>query len=135
MAEKPTDQDLLWRSIVWVLFLYGQLPQEKKEKRPIRGYRTADGKRISFIIKLIKRRYAAAFGGKIEPDFKTIKESILSDSTEKHQWSIETRNFYSSVVSTYFKWSQEGISKEKQQKLDFILRYANMILFPNGERE
>ncbi len=128
MPATATNQTLLWRCILWVQYEHSQKTVEQQAQRPQRCYQPDDGKRISGLIKKIKQAY---YSQKMEPgslvNFDRCKKEILNTQALDTAWDVSTRNFYSSVISTYFSWSYHGIPQTITVQLEALASFAEYV--------
>ncbi len=127
--SKQVRPTLLWEAIVWVQYQYAHLSLPEKKERPQRPYQTDDGKTLSPVIGVVRAAYYAekVTHGK-KADFEVCKKTTMDKLQEKHDWSDATRNFYSSVVSTYIPWDagrkQSVATKRILSLLSPLLQYV-----------
>lgn len=140
MAQKPIDPKLLWEVITWVPYRYSGKPKEERRARPIRGYRYGDGAMASTLVKTIRmarhfqlKAYHA--GKRDKPDFESMKKLVVNSLQMEHRWDDVTRNYLSSVASTYITWDNGGKSTLTKKQLERLARFARMFYDPNGELE
>lgn len=109
------EQRLLWAAIVSVSLQYHLSTADEKEKRPQQGYEPHDGKRIGNLIKEIRRQYDCdrLDRGKT-PNFQAIKAKVLQQEMNAGL-SLEKRNFYSSVIASFFSWRHHGTPHKRDE--------------------
>lgn len=135
MSRKAINQELLWKSIFWVLYQYANKTATEQLERPIRGYQPDDGKVASMVIRTIRKDYFIKMGlwksGLAEkPDFEHLKDVVVTSLMNERGWSMDTRNYFSSVAATYITWDAQGIAADHQLRLTEIVSYANMFFRP-----
>ena len=120
------NAELLWQSIAWVEWRYTEdSPNCSRQQRP---YQANDGKILAKLIKKIRANYHAEKNllGK-EANFKNCKEKVLQAKQKEQSWSEATRNFYSSVVSTYIMWNYQGIPEAEKNLIYQIAAYKSYV--------
>ena len=138
MAQKRINLELLLQVLFWVPHKYSDKPQEVKDARPIRGYLEGDGAMASTLIKTIRKARRCQIkawkeGRRSEPDFETLKKLVVNSLQWQHGWSRETRNYLSSVASTYITWDYHGQSEENRRVVADITESALRQHDPNGK--
>ena len=116
------EQRLLWAAIVWVTLKYHSDPPEAKTKRPQHPYQTGDGIKIGGLIKTIRRIYGADQHNGHSANFQVIKSRVLEQEC-KAGLSLEKRNFYSSVIATFFSWLNHGTPASRAQLVNLIASF------------
>ncbi len=135
MARK-INPTLLFESLCWVLYQYAKQSAEAQRARPLRLYVDGDGAAAATCIRFVRHAYrsqmrAFELGKRAKPDFEVTKALVMESLKLQHGWDEETRNFYSSIVSTYMTWERLGKSAVNQHKLAVVVTYGKMFLQPN----
>ena len=117
----PVCPILLKQVVTWVEWTFAQSPDEKKRTRPQRAHKPKDSEVLSDLIKEVRRLYWQKKQDREPCSFTSCKE----DTLQKGFWDNATRNFYSSVISTYISWNRNGIPREAQEKLPSLVAFAD----------
>ena len=122
MTRKKVTKRLLAMAIAWTLYQYEQKSGEQKRARPLRGYHTHDIDVAKEIIEAIRADYAQAMhwfgrGQGSRPNFQVMKGQTVDSFAENQGWNTPTRNYFSSVVSTYIGWDSKGIAEKHQKEV------------------
>lgn len=127
MSKKVINRTLLWQAIVWAQYKHAHLPASEQIVRPQRPYLPGDGKALSPLISAVRAAYytdRCTHGKKAQ--FEACKKTVMDTCQTKYGWSNDTRNFYSSVVSTYITWdagTQSVATKRVLALLTPVLSY------------
>ena len=62
------------------------------------------------------------------PNFETLKDKILKDEEGNYRWDLETRNFYSSVLGTFFSLPKNLKPDEPYLSLKELRVFAQLFL-------
>lgn len=133
---KYVDRVLMLRSLLWVLKQYQEKSTEEQDERPIRGWREGDEETLASTLAKLRATWAdeleAYQEGRLsnKPDFHSIKETFLYKEMKEQSWSLETRNLYSSILSTYITFERR-LTKERADELRELEAQFNMFLYPN----
>lgn len=124
----------------WVPYRYSGRPKKEREERPIRGYQNGDGAKASTLINAVRMGWHHQLkdfhsGKREHPDFESMKEFVVNSLQKEHNWDMETRNYLSSIASTYINWDSRGQSEMSEEQLAQLARYALMFYDPNGKLE
>lgn len=120
----PRDAELLWAAVVSVSIKHAQAPDTKRKELPQARYSPEDASVLWALVADVRNEHhiqklqERSGGGKAR--FEVAKSMVLTQYAKHYSWSIERRNFYSSVISTYFSWSHHGIPEEAQRLIDAV---------------
>lgn len=128
------EQRLLWAAIVSVSLKYHSETDATKAKRPQYTYETDDGKWIGELIKLIREKYNADQLDNRSANFQTIKARVLQQAM-KDGLTLEKRNFYSSVIATFFSWFYHGTPASRAAFVNLIASFPAPPKNPNQLEE
>ena len=112
----PVDQNLLRLAIIQV-----DMRVRSGSKRPMRRYVHGDGSRLVSQIERINALYHEAEKegrGKGARDFQNIKTLVVEGDAELQGWSIEARNFHSSVIATFYR-----LRKDQEDGKSIVLTF------------
>lgn len=120
---KQIDPPLLHLVIVWVEWKYVTAPPvgTSRSQRP---YRRSDYAILVSLIREVRSAYHAeksTYGKRA--CFRDCKERVMRAESQKSQWSVAARNFYSSVISTYVMWNYQGIPEAEKQLVYHLFKY------------
>lgn len=137
MAQKPINRELLWQAIFWVLYKYSKKRPATKKRRPICGFRPSDGNIAGVLVKAIRMvlhyEIAAHKEGGPSPDFERLKSRVADSHQEKNDWTLQQRNYYASVATTYITWERDGIDPTTKKELKIVMSWADMFFRPNKD--
>ena len=119
----PINQELLWQAIVWVQWHYSQQPHTKQCDRPQRPYQRDDGKHLATLIEKTNHAYRTKKQAGEPADFNTSK----GDALKTGSLDTPTRNFYSSVISTYTAWNRSGIPSAAMALLPTLVPFVTYL--------
>ena len=116
------EQPLLWAAVVWVSLQYQNETTTKKVRRPQQVYQQDDGKIIGRLIVEIRRQLGGERFDRSGIKFQTVKARVLQ-SRMNEGLSVEKRNFYSSVIATFFSWTYHGTPESRREIVNLIASF------------
>jgi hypothetical protein len=128
------EQRLLWAAIVWVSLKYHSGTDAEKKKRPQCTYQADDGKVLGRLIKTIRRNYAVDQLDERSAQFQTIKAKVLQTARDDGL-TLEKRNYYSSVIATFFSWLYHGTPASRATIINLVASFPPPPGNPNQKKE
>lgn len=99
---KTIDLELLELALWNAYANYAQAPNQRKMRAPTNH----DVYQCSDALKAMRNSWSLVRSGEENVSFSEMKARALDGMREQKQWSLATRNLYSSAISAYMSWDR-----------------------------